>query len=154
MAAMDEVSVPAPKRSMFKKLLGVLAVIGIIILLGLVVSNLRSSILSGDYQAVFLVNGQVYFGKLTSGQLSSNFVTLKDVFYIQVNQPLQPVEKDKKPPESQPQLILTKLGLQEIHGPKDEMIINREQILFIEDLRADSQVVQGIKQFNSQKPQK
>ena len=81
--------------------------------------------------------------KINRDMLIDDFVTLKDVFYIQVNQPLQPVGKSQ--PETQ--LVLTKLGLQEIHGPKDEMVINREQILYIEELREDSQVVQGIKQF-------
>lgn len=146
----DEGMIPKPKRRVFKKLLGLLLIIGAVAALAWGVSQLKSSAISNEYQAVFLVNGQVYFGKLATAQLNSNFVTLKDVFYIQVNQPLQPVERGKKQPEPQPQLILTKLGLQEIHGPKDEMIINREQILYIEELREDSQVVRGIKQFKSQ----
>jgi hypothetical protein len=41
---------------------------------------------------------------------------------------------------------LVKLGA-ELHGPTDEMRINRDHILFIEDLKDDSQVVQGIKRF-------
>ena len=39
---------------------------------------------------------------------------------------------------------LTKLG-GEIHGPEDKMIVNRQQVLFIENLKPDSKVVQLIK---------
>lgn len=145
----DEETIPKPKRRVFKKFLGLLVVVAIVMVLVWGVAKFKSSAIGVEYQAVFLVNGQVYFGKLNPAQLNSNFVTLKDVFYIQVNQPLQPVEKGKTQ-QPQPQLVLTKLGLQEIHGPKDEMLINREQILFIEELREDSQVTQGIKQFKGQ----
>lgn len=103
---------------------------------------------SSDYQAVFLVNGQVYFGKVAS-RLNASFMTLKDVYYLQINQQLQPVEEGQPQQPEQPQFLLVKLGTQEIHGPKDEMYINRDQISFVEDLRSDSQVIQAIKQFRA-----
>jgi len=40
-------------------------------------------------------------------------------------------------------LELVKLG-NELHGPEDQMSVNRDQILFIEKLKADSQVVKTI----------
>ena len=43
----------------------------------------------------------------------------------------------------QPEFTLIKLG-GELHGPKDQMTINRNQILFIEELKADSKVVTAI----------
>lgn len=95
-----------------------------------------------DYQAVFLINNQVYFGKLSDR--NSQFPTLTDVYYLQVNQPIQPAQG--KAPATQPDISLVKLG-GELHGPTDEMKLNRDQILLIEDLRADSNVVRAIKAY-------
>ncbi len=40
---------------------------------------------SSGYQAVFLTNGQVYFGKLSS--TAASYATLKDIYYLQVTTP-------------------------------------------------------------------
>src|SRR3989344_2622842 len=96
---------------------------------------------SNAYQAVFLTNNQVYFGKLYKN--NSQFPVLKDVYYLQITQALQPLDEDAQPVTN---VNLIKLG-GEIHGPIDEMIINRDHILFFEDLKDDSQVVASIKQF-------
>lgn len=87
----------------------------------------------GKWQAVFLVNNQVYFGHLQN--YNSKYVVLKDVYYLQVSQ--------LQPPQAQPQLNLIKLG-QELHGPEDHMFIPKDRILFLEDMRPDAQVVQAI----------
>ena len=96
--------------------------------------------LSTRYQAVFLTNNQVYFGKLSG--LGSGYPTLRDIYYLRVTQNLQPIN----PNAPQQQLQLVKLG-GELHGPEDAMRINRAQILFVEDLKADSQVVNAIKDY-------
>lgn len=98
-----------------------------------------------DYQAVFLTNGQVYFGKLK--KITAEFVELDDIYYLQVQQPIQPKPEEKvgqKPDDQQPKLTLVKLG-NEIHGPIDVMHINRDQVLFWEDLKDSGQVAQAIK---------
>jgi len=101
---------------------------------------------SGDnYQAVFLANNQVYFGELTS--MSGDFVTLKDIYYLQVNQRLQPLQDGQQDPAGQ-DISLVKLG-GELHGPTDMMQINKDHILLIEDLRADSNLVAAIEQFKA-----
>jgi len=92
-----------------------------------------------NYSAVFLVNGQVYFGKIDD--TISNYTVLTDIYYLQVDQPIQPAQTNIT---DQPQISLIKLG-DEIHGPKDEMKINKDQVLFIEDLKEDGQVVKAIK---------
>ena len=92
-------------------------------------------------QAVFLTNNQVYFGYVTKPE--SKTVTLKDVYYLQVNQNLQE-GKDQKAADQQ--LSLVKLG-NELHGPVDEMHINRDAVLFIEDMKGDSKVNQAIADF-------
>lgn len=84
------------------------------------------------YQAVFLTNGSTYFGKLR--EQGDGWFLLTDVFYLSVNE------------TSGPQLI--KRG-SEPQGPKEPMLIPRTQVLFIENLREDSDVVTAIKLFKS-----
>lgn len=130
--------------------------------------------LSG-YQAVFLTNGQVYFGHLSHA--GSQYATLTDIFYLQVNQPLQTGQSgangssgtaaqqataaqnansssSSSSSSQQPQLSLVKLG-NELHGPADLMHLNRDQILFYEDLKADGKVAQAIAAYyqNQKNPQ-
>lgn len=113
--------------------------------------------LSG-YQAVFLTNGQVYFGKISD--TNNDYVMLHDIFYLQVNQALQPdgttgtaaqqaaaAAAAANTSNAQTQLSLVKLG-NELHGPADQMFINRDQILFYEDLKASGQVAQAIVKYN------
>lgn len=102
---------------------------------------------SSDYQAVFLTNGQVYFGRISNTH--EEYVTLKDIFYLQVqNPPIQGSQQQQQAQQAQPQLSLVKLG-NELHGPVDEMHINRTQILFYEDMKADGKVAQAIKEYKA-----
>lgn len=96
-----------------------------------------------QYQAIFLTNGQVYFGKL--GNINDKYVELTDIFYLQVQQSVQPADKNKDP-----QVSLAKLG-SELHGPEDKMSINREQVLFWENLKNDSNVVKVITEAKNKK---
>jgi len=96
---------------------------------------------ASPYSAVFLDNNQVYFGKLSVG--AGAFVTLRDIFYLQVNPSAQ------QPINTSRDISLVKLG-NELHGPTDEMSINRSHILITEPLRQDSQVVQAIERYKKQ----
>jgi len=96
---------------------------------------------SVGYQAVFLTNGQVYFGHLY--WQNHQYPVLRDVFYLQVTQPPQPIRAGETPPTN---INLVKLG-GELHGPTDEMLINRDTVLFIETLKSDSRVVSAIEQL-------
>ena len=80
------------------------------------------------YQALFLTNNQIYFGHLKN--ISPDYVLLKDVYYVKIGE------------GGAGQLV--KLGIIEPHGPKDEMIINQDQVVFWENLRFDSPVVKNI----------
>jgi hypothetical protein len=86
----------------------------------------------GLYQAVFLTNGSTYFGKVQPQ--GDEWFLLYDVFYLSVSD------------QSGTQLI--KRG-SEAQGPREPMIIPRDQILFIENLRDDSEIVSTIKKFKS-----
>jgi hypothetical protein len=91
------------------------------------------------YQAVFLTGGQVFFGHATAGDDS---IALTDVFYLAPS-------SDAAQPQQLGSLI--KRG-SELHGPREPMIIETRQVLFIENLRDDSQVVAAIKRFKSGEP--
>lgn len=94
----------------------------------------------GVYSAVFLTNGQVYFGLMVQNNESE--IILNNVFYIQVNEKTA----DAANALGQPSFNLVKLG-NELHGPTDELFINRSQIVFYEELRDDSKVVESIKNY-------
>lgn len=101
-----------------------------------------SAVNSNLYQAVFLDNGQVYFGKLSN--LNSDYVQLTDIYYLQVDQQVQP-DQSTTP---QQQISLAKLG-NELHGPEDQMFINPEKIVFWENLKTDGQVTDAIVQYQA-----
>ncbi len=98
-----------------------------------------------QFQAVFLTNGQVYFGKVS--KIDNGYVKLSNIYYLQVQQQVQPEDKAKK--DDQPQVSLAKLG-GELHGPEDVMYISRAQILFWENLKEDGKVAKAIKDYTAQ----
>lgn len=102
-----------------------------------------------QYQAVFLNGGATsgavayttYFGHIT--KMSGSYVVLKDVYYLTTS-------STNDQTQANPQL--TKLGCQQLHSPQDEMVINRSQIAFWENLQDSGKVVQAIKTFQQQNP--
>jgi hypothetical protein len=94
--------------------------------------NAAEAIDHSGYQAVFLTNGATYFGKLQPQ--GDEWFLLSDAFYISATE------------DAGTQLI--KRG-NEAQGPKEPMIIPQDQILFIENLRDDSEIVTLIKKFKS-----
>lgn len=103
--------------------------------------NTTMAVKSSAYQAVFLTNNMVYFGKITD--INDKYVKMTDIFYLQVQ---QPAADAKTQPQSQ--LSLTKLG-NELHGPEDTMYINAKEVLFWENLKADGKVTAAIKDYKS-----
>lgn len=112
-------------------------------------SSEASQVKTDKWQAVFLNGGATsgsvayttYFGHVTT--LNDKYVILKDVYYLTTDQ-------TSNGQAANPQL--TKLGCQQLHSPYDEMIINRSQVAFWENLQDSGKVVQAIKQFISQNP--
>ena len=99
---------------------------------------------ANKYQAVFLNNGQVYFGKLA--QVNGQYLKLTKVFYIQdsTTDATSTEKSDEQTTTGDKKLI--KLG-KEVHGPEDAMIINRDQVTMYENLKTDSEVVKLITQY-------
>ena len=89
-----------------------------------------------EYQAIFLDNGQVFFGRLQDD--GSSYLTLRDVFYIK-----QQASPDKKEVQS----LLVKRG-SEWHAP-DFMRINSRHIVLIEPVAADSRVALLIREVKA-----
>ncbi|MDP3901627.1 MAG: hypothetical protein Q8Q37_01455 [bacterium] len=110
-------------------------VVVVIVLISVIILWWSPRTWRNNYQAVFLTDGQVYFGKL-SFNAKSGFMLLKDVYYV-------------NEAEVGSQLVLNKLGLREPHGPLDTMWINKNQINYVEDLRDDSQIIQSIYQLKN-----
>lgn len=145
-----------PRKSK-KKLISIIAAVLVAAVLALgalyFLNSRGNNIDSGKYQAVFFTNGQVYFGKLHQGDADT--MKLTDVFYLQADQAAADSEDSKNPQatsgdQAANNLQLIKLG-NEIHGPLDEMIINRDQVLFYENLKPEGKVSQSIKQYVEKK---
>lgn len=102
---------------------------------------------SSKFQAVFLNGGQVYFGKIK--YINSNYMRLEEIYYLRVNQQVQPNAQSNSNSNDNVQLV--KLGC-ELHGPQDQMLINADQVVFWENLKTDGQVSQAIAKYVSENP--
>ena len=108
------------------------------------VGDSTSLINKDQYQAVFLSDGQIYFGKVDES--NEDYLILEDIYYLQVEQQVQPEREGDGDQPSQPRISLAKLG-NELHGPEDAMYINRTNILFWENLKDDGRVTQAITEY-------
>ena len=99
------------------------------------------------YQAVFLSNGQVYFGKVTD--VNNQTLVLENIYYLRSAGNLQVSSNDNvTTTPATDNFSLVKLG-NELHGPEDKMSINLPQVLFVEDLKAQSKVVEAIRAYEA-----
>ena len=123
-----------------------LIIAGVIVWFCLSRTQQASTIDKSKYQAVFLVSGQAFFGKLSI--VNDNYLRLTDVWYLQSEDGGESTKT--QPTESTNSNVkLIKLG-NEIHGPEDEMTFSRNQVMFYENLKADGKVAQAIQQAHSQ----
>ncbi len=107
-----------------------------------------SGIESSKYQAVFFTDGQIYYGKLTV--LNDRQYKLTNVFYILSQNENKTANADGETAETQNNAQLIKMG-NELHGPEDAMMINRDHVLFYENLKPDGKVTQTINQYKDNK---
>lgn len=107
-----------------------------------------SGIESSKYQAVFFTDGQIYYGKLTV--LNDRQYKLTNVFYILSQNENKTANADGDTAETQNNAQLIKMG-NELHGPEDAMMINRDHVLFYENLKPDGKVTQTINQYKDNK---
>jgi hypothetical protein len=86
------------------------------------------------YQAVFLANGQVFFGHYY--ERLGPYVKIVAPYYIQQS-------GDPNDPNNPPGQRVVRRG-DELHAPLPEMLVPRTSVLFVEDLADSSPVVQLI----------
>ncbi|HEX5797525.1 MAG TPA: hypothetical protein VFX86_03995 [Candidatus Saccharimonadales bacterium] len=146
----------APRRKRFLKKKRLVSIVAIVIIVGALVgawfafrpTTTAETIDDNKYQAVFLTNGQVYFGKLAT--VNAEYMRLSDIYYLQTQSANRNSQNPQQTSDQQTSGVqLIKLG-EEIHGPVDEMVISRDQILFFENLKEDSQVSASIKDYQTQ----
>lgn len=94
------------------------------------------------YQAVFLNIGQVYFGKVTT--VNDKFMVLSDVFYVNCN---TADGTNNCQQNGNNTYTLYKLGVNELHAPQDQMVINQSAVAYWENIKDSSKVVQAIQQY-------
>ena len=103
-----------------------------------------------EYQAVFLTNGQVYFGKLANPD--GKYITISDIFYLQVQQGSSNsgnnLQNASNSADTNAQVSLAKLG-SELHGPEDKMYVAHDQVLFWENLTNSGKVAQAINTYRN-----
>ncbi|MBI2009532.1 hypothetical protein HYS84_03985 [Candidatus Saccharibacteria bacterium] len=130
------------RAEVFTVLLGVaLLLVAVALYAGLASPGSESKeINSKEYQAVFLSNGQVYFGKITD--LNNKYLVLKSVFYIENNTSSSDATQTQNS-----NYTLRKLGTTELHAPQDKMVVNRDTVTFWENLKDSSQVVTKINEY-------
>ena len=103
-----------------------------------------------SYQAVFLTSGQIYFGRLEF--VRRDYLVLNDVYYVQLDQSLQtqaePTTEDaagESTAAPERQFVLYELG-EELHEPQQQLIINRDHLIFWENLKPDSRIIKSIQE--------
>jgi len=99
---------------------------------------------SNRLQAVFLNTGQVYFGNIKS--LNSKYFVLSNIYYLQTSS-----NGTSSTASSNTSVSLVKLGC-ELHEPLDQMVINRDQVTFWENLGDNGQVAKAVSTFEKQNP--
>jgi hypothetical protein len=134
-----------------------LAALSIVIILAVLVmfyrsTQLPSAFIDGDkYQAVYLTDGSVYFGKLHL--LSDGSSRLTDVYYPQKAQASDSSKAsdqsttDSKTPTQSSSLI--KFG-SELLGGEDQIIFNKTQVAYWVNLKSDSKVTKAIQSYKKQ----
>lgn len=125
-------------------LLVVIAIIGGIVWSVANGKNNGTAIDTSRYQAIFFTNGQVYFGKLST--LNDRYLKLTDVYYLQTKTSTGSETNPQETSSDKTDVQLIKLG-EEIHGPEDEMVLSRDQVLFYENLKTDGKVAQSIEAY-------
>lgn len=92
-----------------------------------------------EFYAVFLDNQQMYVGEIVKS--TPNTIFLKNIYYLQTS---DVIDQNLQSSSLSAQISLIKLG-DELHQPKDEMIIQTQHILFYQPLKAEGPVYEALK---------
>lgn len=108
--------------------------------------SVATAIDGSKYQAVVLrdaLSTPTYFGKLSV--ISDDYFRLTDVYYLQKKSDSTAASPQSVENQSASDFELIKLG-NEIHGPEDEIIISKSQLLYFENLKPGGTVSKTISQ--------
>lgn len=89
----------------------------------------------GSYQAIFMTNGQTYFGRYYD-RLGA-YAKIEDVYYLQ--------QTPAADPNAAPDTKIVRRG-NELHGPGSRMLVPKSAIQFVEDLSDGSPIAQFMAQ--------
>jgi hypothetical protein len=133
----DVIAIP---RSAMRRVLISLGVVVLIILVALIAAAiaragsatdpLASAVNRSEYQAVFLTNGQVFFGRLTVP--GGDYYYLRHVYYLSSGTATKTGGSS---------LTIRKLT-NDVHGPQDLVILSRPQVLYVENLNPNGRAAQ------------
>ena len=127
-------------------LLLVALVVALIVFVGLSNTNSESGYVDKNkLQAVFLNTGQVYFGKVKT--LNGKYIVLNNIYYLQTSS----TGTSTTTTTANTSVSLVKLGC-ELHEPYDQMVINRDQVTFWENLQDNGQVAKAVATFVKDNP--
>lgn len=144
-----EGDVTIPVRTV-KRVIGVLVALGLLAALVFVAMKVIDAVgeepstavpekvRESGYQSLQLADGRLLIGKVR--RADAGFLELRNAHFIQQIQP--PAKGKEQPP---PQREVRSVS-EQLQGPEPDMLINRDQIVSIENLREDSEAVAGIEQ--------
>ena len=137
----DAITIPvAPLR----RLLVAVLIVAVLVVLALLVRDRIAQVFGqtesayidvSTYQSVVLTTNQVYFGKL---KIDGDSYILTDVYSF----------SGAVDPQTTGVVQLVKRG-NELHGPAEPVVIPARSVLFFENMRQDSQVMQAIRQIRA-----
>lgn len=127
-------------------LLVVALVVAVIVVIGLGGRKAEAGYVDDTkMQAIFLQTGQVYFGKVQ--ELNSKYFVVSNIYYLQTSSTGTSTTQQT----ADTNVSLVKLGC-ELHAPIDQMVINRDQVTFWENLKEDGQVAKAVATFQKENP--
>lgn len=100
------------------------------------------------YSAVYLDNGDVYFGKLYG--LRGEYATLFDVYYFKDSSFIKQNDVTLSSDPGGGGFSLIRMG-SEVHGPENSIKISSKHIIFVEKLSQGSKVLEAISSHRTEK---
>ena len=97
------------------------------------------------FKAVYLDNNQVYYAKVVKED--SLNIYLDEVYYIQSEDFTIPAEEEDGEPQIVTRPVLVQRG-QELHKPEGLMQINRDKLVAIEEIGAESEILAEIERIS------
>lgn len=144
---------PKADRGQWNRITAVVLVAAVVVLLVALIAavgfggntNEDKYVDTSKLQAVFLNTGQVYFGNIKT--LNNKYFVLTNIYYLQTTSS----GSSSSSSSSNTSVSLVKLGC-ELHEPYDQMVINRAQVTFWENLQTNGQVAKAVATFQKDNP--